>query len=70
MYKKLLSFFRHLVSTLGITLCSKCGSRTKLEIPLGDYNTTSKSKCKKCGTIDTWGIGAADSGGAGGYCGC
>ena len=58
MDKKLLLFFRPIVSTFGITLCSKCGARTKLERPLGHYITTSKSRCNKCGNIDRWGSGS------------
>ena len=69
MNNRLLSFFRHLVSTLGITLCSKCGARTKLDKKLGHYITESNSKCPKCGNIDNWGSGGAtgDHAGTGGF---
>ena len=57
MNRKLLSFIIHIVSTLGITLCSKCGARTKLDTKLGYYVTESNSTCPKCGNIDKWGSG-------------
>ncbi len=58
--KKLRRFIIHLASIVGITLCTKCGARTKLDKKLGYYITESKSKCPKCGNIDHWGSALAD----------